>query len=101
MRGDIDRSERKENIMPSLDGKGPMSQGSRTGRGLGNCSPVNEIQNNENMEQRPLGGGFFGRGMGRGLGRGLGRGMGRGCGNGFGGRGFRRNWTGFNNNTKG
>lgn len=61
--------------MPSLDGKGPMSQGSRTGRGLGNCSPVNEIQNNENMEQRPLGGGFFGRGMGRGLGRGLGRGM--------------------------
>jgi hypothetical protein len=39
--------------------------------------------------------------FGRGLGRGLGRGFGRGFGMGFGGRGFRRNGTGFNNNTKG
>ncbi|MFA6618492.1 MAG: DUF5320 domain-containing protein [Candidatus Neomarinimicrobiota bacterium] len=87
--------------MPGLDGKGPMGQGSKTGRGLGNCNPVNDTPNNENNEQTPVGGGFFGRGMGRGLG--MNRGFGRGLGRGFGGRGFRRNRTGFNNNdnTKG
>lgn len=40
--------------MPRLDGTGPMGQGPRTGRGLGNC-----------------------QGTGCGLGRGLGRGRGR------------------------
>lgn len=78
--------------MPGLNGTGPMGQGAGTGRGLGNCNPANDTKNNEDTQQRPMGGMF---------GRGLGRGLGRGFGNGFGGRGFRRNWTGSNNNTKG
>jgi len=48
--------------MPKLDGTGPMGQGPRTGRGMGNCAG--------------------GRGMG------WGRGYGCGCGGGWGGRMF-------------
>lgn len=70
--------------MPGLDGTGPMGQGSQTGRGLGNCNPTNNANEQQNT-QRPMGG-FFRRGGGRG----------------FGGRGFRRNWeTNVNNNNKG
>ena len=47
--------------MPRLDGTGPRGQGSRTGRGMGNCS------------------GMGGAGQGFGLGRGTGRGFGRFC----------------------
>ncbi|MDD4146648.1 MAG: DUF5320 domain-containing protein [Clostridia bacterium] len=50
--------------MPGFDGTGPLGQGSRTGRGLGYCTP----------------GVGFGRGFGRGLGRGLRRGYGAGYG---------------------
>jgi len=52
--------------MPNRNGTGPNGQGTRTGRGLGNCS---------------------GQG-GSGIGRGTGRGMGRGGGRGMGGRGL-------------
>ena len=51
--------------MPKLDGTGPMGQGPRTGRGMGNC---------------PGGAGF-----------GWGRGYGCGCGGGFFGRMFYTN----------
>lgn len=60
--------------MPGFDGTGPMGQGSRTGRGMGNCNTANDTVNN-NSAQRPMGGAFRcgrGRGFGRGLGRGLG-----------------------------
>jgi len=43
--------------MPRLDGTGPKAQGSRTGRGLGNCR----------------GTGGSGKGFGQGRGRGFGR----------------------------
>jgi len=55
--------------MPGLDGTGPQGQGSRTGRGLGRCTP----------EQADKLIGLM-RGIGRGIGRGLGRGRGRGRG---------------------
>ncbi|MBI9102868.1 MAG: DUF5320 domain-containing protein [Spirochaetales bacterium] len=63
--------------MPGFDRKGPNGMGSRTGRGMGYCSPADSS----------VGFGFgFGRGFGRGgAGRGLGRGMGRGMGYGLGG----------------
>jgi len=48
--------------MPNRNGTGPNGQGTRTGRGLGNCSGQ--------------GGAEIGRGTGRGMGRGGGRGMG-------------------------
>ena len=55
--------------MPGGDGTGPMGQGSRTGRGMGNVPP-------SEGEKRSFSG--FGRGLGRGIGRG--RGFGRGLG---------------------
>ena len=55
--------------MPYRDGTGPAGQGSRTGRGTGNCAGQGGT------------GRFGGRGLG--LGRG-GRGRGRGFGRGFG-----------------
>lgn len=58
--------------MPGLDGKGPIGQGSRTGRGLGNCRPDNS-ENVEANNTRPSLGRFGGRGLGRGLGNGRGR----------------------------
>ena len=81
--------EIKENKMPGLNGTGPMGQGSQTGRGLGNCKPSSNSNEQQNI-QRPLGGAFR-------------RGGGRGFGGGFGGRGFgfRRIWNAapFNTNT--
>lgn len=62
--------------MPGGDKSGPMGQGSRTGRGMGNCPPAEGTT--------PANEPTFGRGMGRGAGRGLGRGMGRGMGRGAG-----------------
>ena len=59
--------------MPRLDGTGPNGEGSKTGRGLGNCNPNqenvktnNEEQKNNNQSanqvipKKPL----FGRGLG-------------------------------------
>jgi len=75
--------------MPNLNGTGPTGQGSQTGRGLGNCNPANNSNEQQN-KQRPLGG-FFRRGSGRRFG------------GGFGGRGFGfrriRNAALFNTNT--
>ena len=63
--------------MPGFDGTGPNGMGSMTGGGRGFCAiPLQDVQN------RPFGVGFYGRG--RGFGRGLGRGFGRGRGRGFG-----------------
>ena len=50
--------------MPNKDGTGPAGQGSRTGRGAGNCAGTSGA------------GRFGGRGLGRGRGRGFGRGLG-------------------------
>ncbi len=73
--------------MPNLNGTGPMGQGSQTGRGLGNCNPANNSNEQQNI-QRPLGG-FFRRGGGGSFGRGFGGGFGRGFGGGAGyGMGF-------------
>ena len=69
--------------MPAFDGTGPMGQGSQTGRGLGNCNPANNPNEQQNI-QRPLGGAFR-RGGGGGFGGGFGRGFGGGAGY---GRGF-------------
>ena len=68
--------------MPGLDRKGPMGQGSQTGRGLGNCQPGNSENVEANNTKQPLG--RFG---GRGLGRGLAAGRGLSAGRRFGGRG--------------
>jgi hypothetical protein len=55
--------------MPNKDGTGPKGNGSKTGRGLGNCKPA--TQNDENS----------GRGNDAGKGRCAGNGAGRGKGN--------------------
>jgi len=56
--------------MPGFDRTGPLGNGPMSGRGMGNCHPMN-------------------RGIGRGIGRGFGRGFGGGYGRGFGrGRGY-------------
>ena len=59
--------------MPARDGSGPMGQGSRTGRGMGNCNSTKTppTQTTKNNESQPLGlggriwdatiGGFLGR----------------------------------------
>lgn len=65
--------------MPGGDGTGPLGQGSKTGRGLGNCTSTPGTKRT-----------FFG--FGGGLGRGRGRGMGRGFGLG-------RMWPWKNQNT--
>jgi len=54
--------------MPNRDGTGPRGKGPRTGRGLGNCPPL-EDSTKENPDNRPLRKGAVGRGIGRGLGR--------------------------------
>jgi len=64
--------------MPARDGTGPMGRGSRTGRGMGNCSPA-AGSNNQNYAANPT----RPMGMGRGLwdstfGRWFGRRRGRG-----------------------
>ncbi|MBU2502105.1 DUF5320 domain-containing protein [bacterium] len=80
--------------MPGENGRGPLGQGPRTGRGLGRCGvpqrddqPVNETPAPDGQGQ----GRGFGRGLGRGFGRGAGLGAGGGRGRGFGpGRGWGR-----------
>jgi hypothetical protein len=73
--------------MPGRNGTGPVGEGPKTGRGLGNCG--NNADDNVRDENRQ----GLGRGRGMGLGRGPGRGMGRGRGQGLGqgGRGRSRN----------
>lgn len=64
--------------MPGKDGTGPMGQGSRSGRGMGNCSPSAGATNQSvaTSPNRPLGlgrglwGSTFGRLFGRRRGRG-------------------------------
>ena len=89
--------------MPGLNGKGPQNEGSMTGRGLGNCRPTNnnENQNDQlrkvdpnNLEPAANQAGdqvVYGRGQGGlprgGGGQGLGQGLGRGRGGGGRGRG--------------
>ena len=38
--------------MPRLDGTGPNGEGSKTGRGLGNCNPDQEKVKTNNEEQK-------------------------------------------------
>ena len=73
--------------MPNKNGRGPAGTGSRTGRGMGNCSPA-ETGNLKTT-----------RGQGLGKGQGLGRGQGRGfsANQGFGFRNIGR-WFGFGGN---
>ncbi|MGD9546648.1 MAG: DUF5320 domain-containing protein [Candidatus Krumholzibacteriia bacterium] len=76
--------------MPGENGRGPLGQGPRTGRGLGRCGVPRQDDQKANEapasdpQDRSRG---FGRGLGRGFGRGLGRGAGLGAGGGR-GRGF-------------
>ena len=68
--------------MPGLNQKGPMGQGSMTGRRMGRCTnygeknrqqPNNDIQNNtqpSNLFDRGVGFGHRSQGRGRGLGLG-------------------------------
>ena len=51
--------------MPGFDGTGPLGQGSRTGRGLGNCYPKEGVMYGKGIGFRR--GGGFGRGYGKGL----------------------------------
>ena len=46
--------------MPGFDRTGPLGKGSRTGRGLGKCTPAKGEGSDENNETQ------FGRGLGRG-----------------------------------
>ena len=57
--------------MPGRDGTGPRGQGSRTGRGLGNCPPTTQSASTA-ADPQPCGGGYGG-GSRRGAGRGRGR----------------------------
>jgi len=57
----------KEVIMPNKDGTGPEGKGSKTGRGLGNCSSKeNDKENSSDDKVR-------GQGRGQGKGQGLGK----------------------------
>jgi hypothetical protein len=64
---------KKGGFMPNQDGTGPAGKGSKTGRGLGNCKPA--TQNEENTERGK------GLGKGHGAGKGAGNGAGKGKGN--------------------
>ena len=89
--------------MPNLNQKGPMNEGSMTGRKMGRCTnfgarrinqttqkgenrenPVNETPINDNLANNNAQGQRQGQGLGRGRGRGVGRGMRNGMGNGSG-----------------
>lgn len=60
--------------MPGRNGTGPLGQGSRTGRGMGNCKPANTAVKRDAVGgiDRPfrLGGRFWDSTFGRFLGRG-------------------------------
>jgi hypothetical protein len=64
--------------MPARDGTGPVGQGSRTGRGMGNCQPDKQQAQStrKSVWWNPLSwfGGVFKPGTGRGNRRGAGRG---------------------------
>ena len=60
--------------MPGRDGTGPQGQGSRTGRGLGNCIPQEQLPSSSNQQKPRSSVGWFGNILGTGLGRGLRRG---------------------------
>jgi hypothetical protein len=47
--------------MPTRDGTGPMGQGSRTGRGMGNCGPTG-ADTSKIPTTSPTSGGAFRRG---------------------------------------
>jgi len=49
--------------MPTRDGTGPMGQGSRTGRGMGNCGPTG-VDTGKIPTTSPTPGGAFRRGAG-------------------------------------
>ena len=59
--------------MPARDGTGPLGQGSRTGRGMGNCNPsgmVTKQPSNTGLNQPlPRSRGFWKVTLGRFLGR--------------------------------
>ena len=77
--------------MPNLNQKGPMGEGSMTGRKMGKCTnfgagrSTQTTPENENTEQ-PIADNMSGQGMGRGLGRGAGRDIGQNRGGGGKGR---------------
>lgn len=86
--------------MPQFDHTGPQGQGSRTGRQMGKCNPVNKTNQENNITEKPRRK-FLGLRWGmqapdenmqqtngqqnrKGLGRGMGQGKGRRGGNSFG-----------------
>jgi hypothetical protein len=52
--------------MPGFDGRGPMGEGARTGRGLGTCGTSPQDETRSFDEKRNLGGGGQGYGARRG-----------------------------------
>lgn len=64
--------------MPGRNRTGPLGQGAKTGRGLGDCGGA------ASYDQAPAFGRGRGMGGGGGMGRGRGMGMGRSLGRGFG-----------------
>jgi hypothetical protein len=63
--------------MPGRNGTGPAGQGSRTGRGMGNCTPAQTTPTNSSIPQAPKSIGWFGRIWNSAFGRGAGRRRGR------------------------
>lgn len=62
--------------MPNRDKTGPEGKGSKTGRGMGQCSPEEQKKIDKEIDGIIDGVLKTGRGQGRGLGRGRGRGFG-------------------------
>jgi len=60
--------------MPARDGTGPGGQGAKTGRGLGNCSPVNQQYDGSTRQNPDSFLGWFGRLWGNRSGQGARRG---------------------------
>ena len=93
----------KNIIMANFDGSGPQGQGSKTGRGAGNCNTDSNNKSFDSMNKNEMLNMFqqffnmFGRGRRTGRGNGFGQGNGRGNnlgqGNGRGrGNGQGRDW---------
>jgi hypothetical protein len=61
--------------MPAQDGRGPLGQGPRTGRGLGNCKPAKSQNSQTTLQtEQPLTWRWFGRLFGARRGRNASRG---------------------------